>query len=208
MLRDKFGMFESKNARAWKYVGYIWIAVFVMAGINYVVSSAVNYHLTHSYGVRSPLVVKVETRSMFWSESKPEPVILSPLADVVEAKEPEEVGPEWLANLTPLEKKVCDKWGIYECKNAVARCRAESGCDQERDGKTIVSSTDDVGVMQINRVHWDWKSASYKEVCDLSKIVTEDGNLECAMVIYQASGWTAWSTTHNGQADAQLSAMK
>lgn len=210
MLRDNQGRFESKGKRLMKITGYIWIAVFVMAGINYIVGSAVRYHTSHNYGLRSPLVVEVNTQSVFWSESKPEPEIISPLADVEEIEVVNAVvTPEWYQDLSDLERKVCDLWGEYDCKNAVARCRAESGCQQvDEKGRTKYSPTADVGAMQINEVHYTYTSPSYKPECDLKEIVTEDGNLNCAMSIYKASGWNAWSTTHNGSADAELSAMR
>lgn len=205
MLRDNLGKFVSKDSVAWKWVGRLWVLVFVMAGLNWMVSSAVNYHLTHNYGLRNPLIVR--TQSIWFSELKKQPEVISPIVVTAEVKV--DNSPDWYKNLSPLEKKVCDKWGVYECKNAVARCRAESGCMQTtKDGRTKTSSTNDIGAMQINEVHWNYKSPSYKAECDLTKIVTEDGNLECAMVIYKASGWGAWSTTHDGSADAQLSAMR
>jgi len=208
ILRNAEGKFESKRHRLWKYVAYIWVGVFVMAGVGFMVSNAVNYHLTHNYGLRFPLIVKVDRQSVFWSEKKGEPVIISPTP-----KSPEVVNadttPEWYRELSDLEKKVCDRWGIYECKRAVAICRAESlGCNQIINGKTVTSPTNDIGAMQINRVHWDMSSPSYKPECDLSKITTEDGNIECGHLVWEGSGWIAWSTHNNGSADARLSAMR
>jgi len=92
---------------------------------------------------------------------------------------------------------------VYECKSAVAHCRAESGCEQYK-----FSTTFDVGAMQINKVHWYRDSKSYKEICDLQKIVFEDGNIECAYQLWLASGWNAWSTTHNGSAQAKYEEIK
>ena len=98
---------------------------------------------------------------------------------------------------TPLEKYICDKWGIFECKTALAVSKAENG-DRIRDRFNINSNgTIDVGIFQINSVHFS------KEGCALFQIVDPIQNVDCAYAIWESSdgnigdgkgSWTPWVT--------------
>lgn len=126
---------------------------------------------------------------------------ISPLSKVAEVVEP--YTPEWLDSLSDLERKVCLLWGEYDCKIAIAHCRAESGCDNTR----FNLSENSVGAFQINWVHWHPSSASYKEYCALELIATEDGNINCAHKLQQEQGWGIWSVNWNGAATAEYNGI-
>jgi len=90
-----------------------------------------------------------------------------------------------LENLTPIEEYICEKWGAYECKVAIAVAKAE-GLNHPPDGFNInTNGTIDVGVFRINSIHFD------KEGCSLTEIVDPYKNVDCAYQIYEASGWNA-----------------
>ena len=108
----------------------------------------------------------------------------------------EEYTPEWFEGLNDLERKVCLLWGDFDCKTAIAHCRAESGCDNSK----FNLSENSVGAFQINWVHWHTNSPSYKDYCALELIATEDGNLNCAYRLQQEQGWQIWSVNWNGAA--------
>src|SRR3990167_283396 len=101
---------------------------------------------------------------------------------------------------TPLEKYICDKWGIFECKTALAVSKAENG-DRIRDRFNINSNgTIDVGIFQINSVHFS------KEGCALFQIVDPIQNVDCGYSIWESSdgivgdgsgSWTPWVTFNN-----------
>jgi hypothetical protein len=179
-------------------VATLFILALVLGGFAAAVVKIADWGNKNKIVLKWPLDVKTN-RIVNIMEREPE-VVPSKIEQAIEA---EQANPEWYKALSPLEKKVCDKWGVYECKSAVAHCRAESGCEQYK-----FSATFDVGAMQINKVHWYKDSKSYKEVCDLQKIVFEDGNLECAYELWLASGWNAWSTTSNGAAQRELSEIR
>ncbi len=95
-----------------------------------------------------------------------------------------------LEDLTPIEEYICEKWGVYHCQTALAVSRAESG--MREDAFNINSNnTIDVGIFQINSVHFK------KEGCSLKDLVDQYKNVDCAYEIYEDSGWGAWVSYTN-----------
>src|SRR3990167_8805937 len=69
----------------------------------------------------------------------------------------------------------------------IAKC--ESGFNQfNKDGSPLVSKTSDVGLMQINQVHW---KRAKKLGLDIFNSPID--NLEMAKIIYKEQGYKAWS---------------
>ncbi len=97
-----------------------------------------------------------------------------------------------LENLDPIEQYICEKWGIYDCKIALAIARAESGMKEGAFNTYNKNGTLDVGIFQINSIHFDKEGCSLKEVADQYK------NVDCAYQIYQDSGWTPWVVYNTG----------
>ncbi len=70
---------------------------------------------------------------------------------------------------------------------SIAKC--ESGFKQfDAKGNPLMSSTHDVGLMQINKSHW-------KQAKDLGLDIFNSpvDNMEMAKIIYQSEGFKAWS---------------
>ena len=88
------------------------------------------------------------------------------------------------------EKYICDKWGIADCKIALAVAKAESGM-REQAFNINTNNTVDIGIFQINSIHFNKEGCSLKEITDAYK------NVDCAYQIYKASGWNAWSAFNN-----------
>ncbi|MCB1712928.1 MAG: transglycosylase SLT domain-containing protein, partial [Candidatus Riesia sp.] len=84
-----------------------------------------------------------------------------------------------------IEKYICEKWGPYDCKTAIAVARAESGI---REDAININTNDtiDVGIFQINTVHFG------KDGCALKDLVDQYKNVDCAYQIWEAQGWTPW----------------
>lgn len=96
-----------------------------------------------------------------------------------------------LDNLTPIEEYICEKWGVYDCKTALAVARAESG--MKEDAINInTNNTIDVGIFQINSIHFT------KDGCSLKEVVDAHSNVDCAYTIWEASGWNPWVVFNNG----------
>lgn len=93
---------------------------------------------------------------------------------------------------TPIEKYICDKWGVYECKTALAVSKAENGTRQPDRFNVNNNGTIDVGIFQINSIHFK------KEGCSLAEIVIAEKNVDCAYKIWKASGWSPWVAYKNG----------
>ena len=86
---------------------------------------------------------------------------------------------------TPLEEYICNKFGTFDCKTALAVFKAESGLRE--DAININSNgTIDAGIAQINSVHFKKPGCSPKELFDAYK------NVDCAYTIWKGSGWNAW----------------
>lgn len=96
-----------------------------------------------------------------------------------------------LDNLQPIEQYICEKWGVYDCKTALAIARAESG--MREDAINInTNNTIDVGIYQINSVHFK------KDGCNLKDLVDQYKNVDCAYQIYEAQGWSPWVAFKTG----------
>jgi len=102
-----------------------------------------------------------------------------------------------LKNLTPIEEYICEVFGPYECKIALSVARAESGMRADAFN-TNTNKSLDLGIFQVNSVHWE------KDGCHLTDLVDPYKNVDCAKKIYDASGWNAWSVWKNGAFKEQL----
>lgn len=93
---------------------------------------------------------------------------------------------------TPIEKYICDKWGVYECKTALAVSKAENGTRQPDRFNVNTNGTIDVGIFQINSMHFK------KEGCSLAEIVIAERNVDCAYQIWKVQRWSPWVAFKNG----------
>ena len=91
---------------------------------------------------------------------------------------------------TDTEKYIYEVFGIENYKLAIAIARAESGLREEAFNVNTNGSID-IGVFQINSVHFK------KAGCSLKEVSTVKGNVDCAYSIFKTSGfnpWVAWKT--------------
>lgn len=92
---------------------------------------------------------------------------------------------------TPLEEYICEKFGPYDCKTALAVASAESGLREDALNLNGGDSLD-YGIFQINSVHWE------REGCHLRDLVDPHKNVDCAYQIWVEQGWTPWVAWKNG----------
>ena len=102
---------------------------------------------------------------------------------------------------TPIKEYICEKFGEYECRVALAVTKAESGFREDAVGVNTNGSID-VGLMQINSINWKIPGCSLKEVVDPYK------NVDCGYIIWdRADGeegngkgqWTPWVAFTTGR---------
>ena len=86
---------------------------------------------------------------------------------------------------------MCQKFDNTNCRMAIAIMKAESNGDNTAFN-TNTNGTIDVGLFQINSVHFN------TEGCSLQEVTTVDGNIDCAYSIFKKSGWSAWSSFNSG----------
>lgn len=98
---------------------------------------------------------------------------------------------------TPIKKYICNKFGLMDCKTALAVAQAESGFNPEamnlNGGKSL-----DYGIFQINSVHWK------KDGCALKDLVDPYKNVDCAYQIWSRQGWEPWVAFTSGSYLANL----
>jgi len=113
---------------------------------------------------------------------------------VIEERKPEiqyiEVVKQSLKPTNSIEEKVCQKFGA-ECETALAVMKAESGGNPVAYNINTNNSFD-FGLFQINSIHYK------KEICSMDKVITVDGNIDCAYSIYEVQGFSPWVAYSNG----------
>jgi hypothetical protein len=123
--------------------------------------------------VKSPLVVS--TQKVITVEKR----VIEVISPIVVMDYPEEVD-------TDIEKYICEKWGLMDCKMALAVAKAESGlkCDALNIN---TNGTVDLGVFQLNTTHLkkggDWNLAN---MGDCYK------NVDLAHQLWTEQGWNPW----------------
>jgi hypothetical protein len=122
--------------------------------------------------IKSPIVVK--TRRVITVEKRTIQV-LNPVIFVY----PEEIQ-------TSAEKKICETWGVYDCKTAIAVAKHEGLNHPADDFNINRNGTIDVGYFRINSVHFGQTG------CSLTEVATEDGNINCAYKLWKEQGWNIW----------------
>lgn len=92
---------------------------------------------------------------------------------------------------TDLERYICEKFGQYECKTALAVAKSES---KLQEGAFHVNSngTVDIGIFQINSIHFG------RSGCSLKEIASAQGNVDCAYSLWSEQGWHPWVVFKNG----------
>jgi len=89
---------------------------------------------------------------------------------------------EFVARPHTIEEKIVQELG----EEFVAIGICESGLRQYDEGQVLISETADVGIFQINQVHWDNAEALGID------IETIDGNIEYAKILKNQRGTKDW----------------
>jgi hypothetical protein len=157
----------------------ITLSTLVILGLLIVVCIVALWSDSNKVIVKSPIVIK--TQKMITVEKRVTQII----NPVVITNYPEDVK-------TDLEKYICDKWGIADCKIAIAVAKAESGlkCDALNIN---TNNTADMGVFQLNSTHLkkggDWTLAN---MGDCYK------NVDLAYELWKEQGFSPWVAFNTG----------
>jgi hypothetical protein len=160
----------------------IGIATFLLAGT--AVVTIAGWFDSHRVSFHSPIELAF-FRPIKVEERKPEVIVEKYVLDY-----PDEID-------TPIEKYICEKWGAFDCKTALAVAKAESGI---REDAININNNDtiDYGIFQINSVHFKKPGCSMKDLVDQYK------NVDCAYKIWEAQGWSPWVAFNNGNFKTHL----
>lgn len=181
-LDGKFRL--SRKAKVWLT---FFIVTIVLIGIVTLLNIINNFFEEHRFQFNRPIEVVLKAPIEIVKRDKPKTQIVE---IVKELDLPE--GPSG-----PIEEYICEKWGPYDCKVAVAVARAESGMREDAVGINT-NKTIDVGIFQINTVHFK------KDGCNLKDLVDPYKNVDCAYQIYSEQGWTPWVAFNTGRFASQL----
>ena len=120
----------------------------------------------------------------------------------IEKREPQiieraiEPYPEELID-TPIKKYIAEKFGPYDAKIALSIVASESNFNAEA-WNINSNGTIDIGIWQINSVHFSKESCSIRDALDPIRAT------DCAYRIFKESGWQPWTVFNNGAYLAKL----
>jgi hypothetical protein len=195
--RDSLGRFTFGNNHDLQiYSMCIATGLLFLAGL-FTGSGVTDWWVAMDRHFQSPIGVTINQGDIAISITKPRPIlvstywqkesVLSPIATATIIDE-EDVSTK---DMSEVEKMIYEEFGPADYKVARAVAKAESGLREQAFGINT-NNTIDVGVFQINSIHFGQKGCSFKEVLDARS------NIKCAHEIQKASGWTAWSVFNSG----------
>ena len=173
-----------KKRKSYKCLIWAFLTLVLIVGLGTAVVLINGWFESHRLVIRSPVEVN----------------LFKPL--VVEKREPKVVVEKFVLDYpdeidTSIEKYICEKWGPFDCKTALAVFSAESGLKE--DALNINNNnTIDYGIAQINSIHYKKPGCSLKDISDQYK------NVDCAYKIWKDSGWGAWVGFNNGNFKTHL----
>lgn len=153
------------------YIG-ITLTLAIAAGIAIAALMVNDWYDSHMIIYRFP--VEVVMYQPIRIEKRAPQVIIKPIV----FEYPDEIN-------TPIEKYICEKFGQFNCQMALSIARAESGIREEAVNINT-NNTIDVGIYQINSVHFK------KEGCSLKELTDQYKNVDCAYSIWKVQGWNPW----------------
>ncbi len=178
-VRDREGKYAKHGGKRWLLA--IIPLIFILLGFWFMFRMAVEWHDDNE-------IIFNKILTLTWQEPW-----------MVQDRVVEIVSPVVVYDIevdTPVEQLICDTFGNYECKTALAVAEAESGIREDAIGVNVDSV--DIGIFQINSVHFS------KEGCSLAEVATAEGNIACAKQLFDEQGWNIWSVVSNGSVGKHL----
>lgn len=175
-LRDDLGRFLPKSYLT------IWIVLglFAIAGLLALLANLTNFISRNNIIIQKPYVAMIDIirQPIVVIEPRKELIVMSPIGQTV-------TEPVNIDNLSDIEEEILRVFGEQDFKVARAIAKAESGL-REHAFHANDNGSIDLGVFQINSVHYN------KEGCSMNEVVTYKGNIKCAYSIYKEQGFSPW----------------
>lgn len=166
----------------------LWLAV-IAAGLFFLIKVINSWFETNEFKFHR--LITLEVRVPITIEKRKPVEVLSPLVkEILDSKN--------LSNLDPVEQVILKVFGIEDYRVARAIAIHENnyiGRGNKWDAEawnTNTNRTIDVGIFQINSVHFNKPGCSFKELLDVEK------NVLCAKSIYDAQSWEPWVVFQTG----------
>lgn len=161
-----------------KIVIFLVLALLVIYGL-YKLLQAVNYFFDHyRFVFKPPVEIKLNQPLTIEKRKIKIETIAKEVGSLPQPK-------------TPVENYICQKFGVADCKIALAIAKSESGL-KETSVNINTNGTIDIGIFQINSVHWSKPKCHPKFLFDAYK------NTDCAFEIWKVQGWTPWVAFTSG----------
>jgi len=189
---------QKENERTWLYAwvfGVLLGIVLLIIGVATATKRVADWGAVHQI-VKQPVIAQSLKVQLPYGVRDIQPtVIMSPIVERFTTED-----------LTPIEEKIIEKWGIKDGVIAIAIFKCESGFNSD-----AVSLTGDLGVAQINW-HWNGKIINERFGYTPADMFDEDKNLEAAYLVWDRvdgkegdgkGSWgdgisTGWSTFNSG----------
>ena len=165
--------------------GVVLIVVLVILGVLAGVRTIANWGAEHE--IVGQRVLSVSIQWPFRIEDR-KPQVLAPIEKQVNMPELK----------TDIEKYICDKFGVMDCKIALSIAKAESNLNCNAFNINTNGSVD-LGIFQLNSVHLkkggEWTLANMSDC---------EKNVDLAYQLWTEQGWHVWSAFLNGSYLAKL----
>lgn len=163
----------------------------VSTGTLYGISRVADFFDENALIVKLPVEVAVKTNRVVEIQPRVKTLVVSErtekVAEIVAGEDDKD-----------LATYICEKWGVVECKTALAVAKAESGmrCDAYNAN---TNGSVDLSVFQLNTIHLA-KGGEWT----LANMANCRKNVDLAYEVWQAQGWSPWVAYRNGSWLAKL----
>lgn len=180
----------AKKAAKKTLLGILLLGI-ILAVVVCAIVAATRFYDKNTVIIKLPWEVSVKTNQVL--------VIVPRIKTVVVSEKTEKVA-EIVAKEEnkDLATYICEKWGVVECRTALAVAKAESGmrCDAVN---VNTNGTADLSVYQLNTTHLrkggEWTLANMANCLK---------NVDLAYELWQAQGWNPWVAYTSGSYLARL----
>lgn len=174
---------------------YVWVLAIVLVAFYFGIVAVNNHFDTYTYVFCTPIEIRL-FKPIVREKRKPIEVLSPIVKEILDSNN--------LSNLDPVEQVILRVFGVQDYRVARAIAIHENnyiGRGNTWDAEAWNANnnrTIDVGIFQINSVHFNEPGCSFKELLDVEK------NVECAKKIYDAQGWEPWVVYQTGSFKGSL----
>src|SRR5574343_515898 len=158
----------------------------ILAGVVFAVIAVTRFYDENTIVVKSPVEIAVKTNQVVTITPRVKQVVVSEktakVAEIVEDEEDKD-----------LATYICEKFGVFECKTALAVAKAESGM------RCYAVNVNANGTADLSVFHLNTKQKKKGGEWTLANMAECRKNVDLAYELWQAQGWNPWGAYTNGR---------